>query len=173
MQSDGMSLGTLIMDFDRAVLDLSSAMAEQLQGQLTTLMAQAQARIADLERELLDLQQRHLAVVEELRQERQARAAVEHDVQTIHEAIAAQVELAEAEQAAEMAAEAERERRWSNQLQALQQTLLQERQQHYELQQRLQTLRRAASDLFSLEMPWSQPSSPHERPQPLVITGAE
>ncbi len=170
------------MDFDRAVLDLSAAMAEQLKGQLSTMMAQAQARIGELERQVAELRARHQAVVEELLLERQARTAAEDEVATIHSAIAAQVEVAEAEHAAEQAAEAERERRWNDQVQALQLTLQQERQQHTELQQRLQTLRRAATDLFSpdlfsLDLPAGNTSEgstgPAHPPRPMAVTAAD
>lgn len=134
------------MSFDQAVVDLSAAVAQQLQTQLGALMAEAQASISALQ--------------QELEQERQGRSAADQQVQTIHAAIAEQLEHAEAEYAAEQTALAQQERRWLEQLDSLGAELQQERQWRQQLQQRIEALRHAAAALLIEDLPGAPMAEP-------------
>ena len=169
------------MSFDQAVVDLSAAVAQQLQSQLGALMAEAQESIRALEQQLAEERQRreqveqqldalqhsHTALQQELELERQARSAADQQVETIHAAIAEQLELAEAEHAAEQAARAEQERCWSEQQKSLRAELQQERQWREQLQQRIETLRQAAAALLVDDLPGA--ALPQPLLQPLTI----
>lgn len=154
------------MSLDQAVSELSTRIAEQLADQMGALLSEAMATIARLEQDLLDEQQRReqaeaqLQELEHVRQalamelcmERQSREAAVQEVETIHAVIAEQLEVAEAEHAANQAAEAERERRWSEQLDVLQEQFSQEKFLRERLQQRVENLRSAAADLFATDV---------------------
>ncbi|MEX1322803.1 MAG: hypothetical protein AB1Z21_01255 [Synechococcaceae cyanobacterium] len=154
------------MSLDQAVSELSTRIAEKLAEQMGALLKEAKATIARLEQELLHEQQRreqaeaqlqHLEhdredLAKELCRERHYREAAVQEVETIHAAIAEQLELAEAAHAADQAAEAERERRWSEQLDVLQAELSQERVLRERLQQRVDDLRSAVADLFATDV---------------------
>jgi len=162
------------MSIDQAVVDLSAAVAQQLQTQLGALMAEAQASISALQQELEQERQRRqqveqqleallqsqTALQQELEQERQGRSAADQQVQTIHAAIAEQLEHAEAEYAAEQTALAQQERRWLEQLDSLGAELQQERQWRQQLQQRIEALRHAAAALLIEDLPGAQMAEP-------------
>jgi chromosome segregation protein len=154
------------MSLDQTVSELSKRIADQLADQMEALLSEAKATIARLEDELRHEQQRReqieaqfqelecfwRAMKMELCKERQSREAAVQEVETIHAAIAEQLERAEAEHAANQAAEAERERRWSEQHRVLQEQFSQERFLRERLQQRVENLRNAAADLFATDV---------------------
>lgn len=155
------------VNVEQSVQDLSAAIAEQLQAQLLTLLHDSQATIEQLrgeleserqrreaaEAQLIALQHQQEAMEQELIQARATSAAAADEIAGIHAAIAAQLEHAEAEHQAQQAAEAAREQHWREQLEALQAAFQQERFWRELLQGRVEALRRAAADLFSMDGP--------------------
>jgi chromosome segregation protein len=157
------------MDIDQLIGAWSAAAADQLRQQLGGLLAEANAAIHALEEQLSQerqareraeaqlaaLQASHQALQAELDGERQARSAAEEQLQVVYGAIAEQLEHAEAEHEAEQAARAEQERCWTAQVQRLEAALGAERRWREQQQQRIETLRRAATALFASDQPFA------------------
>lgn len=132
----------------REPLDRAEAENDRLQADLACEQQRGdalQARLTEAEARLVQLEQ-------ELERERAARQCSDHEVVAIHAAIASQLESAEQEQAALEAAEAERERQHWEHLETLRLQLTQERLRREALQQRVEALRSAAADLFSIDL---------------------
>jgi hypothetical protein len=115
-------------------------------------LATERQRSAELEARLAAAQDLLHAQEQDLAQERAARQHAQAEVAAIHAAIASQLEQAEQEQAGLRAAEAERERQHQEHLEALRLQLTQERLRREALQQRVEALRSAAADLFSIDL---------------------
>ena len=133
---------------NRQQLDQAQAENNRLQADL----ASEQQRGDELQARLTEALERLMHLEQELDREREARQCSDHEVATIHAAIAHQLESAEQEQAALEAAEAERERQHREHLETLRLQLTQERLRREALQQRVETLRSAAADLFSIDL---------------------
>lgn len=131
----------------RQQLDRAEAENDRLRADL----AAEQQRRQDLQAQLSEALERLMRLEQELHREREARQRSEQEVAAIHAAIAQQLECAEQEQAAVQAAEAERERQQREHLATLRLELTQERLRREALQQRVQALRSAAADLFSID----------------------
>jgi len=132
----------------RQQLDQVEAENDRLQADL----ASEHQRGNELQTRLSEALERLVQLEQELDREREARQRSDHEVATIHTAIAHQLESAEQEQAALDAAEAERERQPLEQLETLRLQLTQERLRREALQQRVEALRSAAADLFSIDL---------------------
>jgi chromosome segregation ATPase len=132
----------------RQPLDQAHAENNRLQADL----ASEQQRGDELQARLTEALERLMQLEQELEREREARQRSDHEVATIHAAIAHQLESAEQEQAALKAAEAERECQHREQLETLRLQLTQERLRREALQQRVEALRSAAADLFSIDL---------------------
>ena len=132
----------------RQPLDQAHAENNRLQADL----ASEQQRGDELQARLTETLERLMQLEQELEGEREARQRSDHEVATIHAAIAHQLESAEQEQAALKAAEAERECQHREQLETLRLQLTQELLRREALQQRVEALRSAAADLFSIDL---------------------
>ena len=99
----------------RQPLDQAHAENNRLQADL----ASEQQRGDELQARLTEALERLMQLEQELEREREARQRSDHEVATIHAAIAHQLESAEQEQAALKAAEAERECQHREQLETL------------------------------------------------------
>ena len=134
----------------RSRQQLDQAQAEN--NRLQVDLASEQQRGDELQARLTEALERLMHLEQELDREREARQCSDHEVATIHAAIAHQLESAEQEQAALEAAEAEREWQHREQLETLRLQLTQERLRREALQQRVEALRSAAADLFSIDL---------------------
>jgi hypothetical protein len=148
---------------DLAIEALTRQFTAELTQRANDLLGQAQAETSRLQDELLQERQRReqsesllgqrveqlQRLEDELLHEREARQRAEAEVATIHAAIAAQLDIAEAEQAALEEAEAQRQA----ELASLRQELTEERLRRDLLQHRVETVRRAAADLFGFDQP--------------------
>jgi chromosome segregation ATPase len=132
----------------RHQLDRAEAENDRLQADL----AREQHRGDELQARLTEAEARLMQLEQELHREREARQCSDHEVAAIHAAIAHQLENAEQEQAALEAAEAERQRQHREHLETLRLQLTQERLRREALQQRVEALRSAAADLFSIDL---------------------
>jgi len=132
----------------RQQLDRAEVENDRLQADL----AREQQRGAELQARLTEALERLMQLEQELDREREARQRSDHVVAAIHTAIAHQLEIAEQEQASLEAAEAERQRQHREQLETLRLQLTQERLRREALQQRVEALRSAAADLFSIDL---------------------
>jgi hypothetical protein len=132
----------------RQQLDRAEAENDRLQADL----AHEQQRGYELQARLAEALERLMQLEQELDREREARQRSDHEVAAIHAAIAHQLESAEQEQAALEAAEAERQRQHREHLETLRLQLTQERLRREALQQRVEALRSAAADLFSIDL---------------------
>jgi hypothetical protein len=155
---------------DLAIEALTRQFTAELTQRTNELLDQAHAETARLQEDLQDERQRReqsesqlgqrveqlQRLEDELLQERNARQRAEAEVATIHAAIAAQLEIAESEQAALDQAEAQRQ----VELACLRQELTEERLRRDLLQHRVETVRRAAADLFGLDQPNGWPAGP-------------
>lgn len=151
------ALDILIERFTAELAQRTRAALEQAQAEIDHL--QASLREERLRREqaealLLQREEQCLAIEAELRNERQGRQEAEREVSVIHAAIAAQLEIAEREQLAIEAAEAERQAL----LESLREELSQERLRRERLQRRVEALRVAAADLFGFDIPAPRPA---------------
>lgn len=158
-------------DFESAIAELSQRLAAELAQRTRALLDEANAEISHLREALaLESQRRELAEAQlaevrgsrdalrlELQQERHARQQADQELDLIAAAIDAQLAVAEQqtsqEAAARQAAEAERERRWHDQLASVRVELTQERLIREQLQKRIEALRVAAADLFGSDLP--------------------
>jgi chromosome segregation ATPase len=148
---------------DLAIEALTRQFTAQLTQRTNDLLGEAQSEISRLHEELQQERQRReqsesllgqrveqlQRLEDDLVHEREARQRAESEVATIHAAIAAQLEIAEAEQAAIEEAEAQRQA----ELASLRQELTEERLRRDLLQHRVETVRRAAADLFGFDQP--------------------
>jgi chromosome segregation ATPase len=148
---------------DLVIEALTRQFSAALTQRTNDLLGQAQAEASRLQEELLQERQRReqsesllgqrveqlQRLEDELLHEREARQRAEAEVATIHAAIAAQLDIAEAEQAALEEAEAQRQA----ELASLRQELTEERLRRDLLQHRVETVRRAAADLFGFDQP--------------------
>jgi len=126
--------------------------AEAENGRLQIDLASEQQRADGLQARLTEALERLMQLEHELEREREARQRSDQEVAMIHAAIAHQLESAEQEQAALEAAEAERERQHREHLETLRLQLTQERLRREALQQRVEALRTATADLFSIDL---------------------
>jgi hypothetical protein len=154
MNSD-LSIEELTQRFAAELVQRSRRQLDQVQAESVRLqadLASEQQRGDELQARLTEALERLMQLEQELDREREARQRSDHEVAAIHAAIAHQLESAEREQAALEAAEADRERQHREQLETLRLQLTQERLRREALQQRVEALRSAAADLFSIDL---------------------
>jgi len=173
-------------DLESAIIELSQRLAAELAQRTRALLDEANAEISHLHEALaLASQRRELADAQlaelrgsrdtlslELQQERHARQQAEQELDLIAAAIDAQLAVAEQqtsqEAAARQAAEAERERRWHDQLASVRVELTQERLIREQLQKRIEALRVAAADLFGSDLAAAAAPPPETLNRPLA-----
>lgn len=147
---------------DLSIDALTRQFTAELAQRTQTLLGRAHDEVARLRAELHEERQRREQAEGQLRErdgrlqelealcqrEQEARLSAEQEVATIHEAIAAQLAIAEVEARQEQEAEEQRRR----ELELLREELSRERLRHDLLRQRLESLRRAATDLFAADL---------------------
>lgn len=154
--SADLSIDALTRQFTAEIAHRTQAVLDRAQAEIAGLRAELQQEREQRQQSEALLRERDEQLqraLQELQVIAEARRSAEQEVADIHAAIAAQLEIAEAEHtaAAEAAAQAEAQR--LRELDRLREELTQERLRRDLLQRRVEALRRAAADLFAVELP--------------------